>query len=568
MTSRPRNPGQQDGWRSLLIFLLIYIGLHLLLELASQITTMADGVSLWYPVAGLTIAVVLRFRLLGAAMAIIATMVSHLISNDGQFSFLSMLFYAVATAAGALLIRSALRRAGYSDPRAIPRPKMTAVLFLVCLVYSLITTAISQLALQSSAREASLNFNAILNWWLGDFVGATAILNLCFQLLFPMMEGKVRYSRDKIGPWVLCIMGYGSFSLLPWLLSTLDIAGQNYRLVFLAAIPVFYAALRRGMGETSLAIAFANFGFMLASRAVDVNSSAELQTMALMINIGGNFTSAITTNQKAMVRALRRTLDERDRLAAEREVFERRLAESQRLDALGQMAGGLAHEINNLLHPIKSFGRMAMTAADDKRQHYLVRIQECANGAQRIVADVLTFAREAKKSDVADLESVPAQSCIETAIAIAADGVPASITLTQALRLEAAHIRCDAGGMSQVLVNLVNNARDAMPNGGTIDIIGELTTLDAPHAQQVQLPAGRYVELIVRDSGEGISHELLGRVFEPFFTTKDVGRGTGLGLSVVYGMLHRWGGAIRVDSIVGTGTTFTLLIPLASQVTG
>ncbi len=568
MTRRASNPRSMQGWRSLIVFVLIYTCLHLLLEWASQITTMADGVSLWYPVAGLTLATVLRFRVLGAAITVIASMVAYFIVGDGQLNIASMFFYALVTAMGALLIRSALRRTGYADPRAVPRPKLAVAICLACLAYSLCTTGASILALQFSEREAPLNVNAMINWWLGDLVGATSIAFISFQLLLPMMEGRVQFRTGAIVPWLLRIVGYGSFSLLPWLLSTVDLVGQNFRLVFLAAIPVFFAALRRGFAETSLAIAFANFGFMLATRAVDINAAAELQTLALMINVGGFMTSAIMTNQQAMVRALRRTLDERDKLTAEREIFERRLAESQRLDALGQMAGGLAHEINNLLHPIKSFARTALTASDEKRPHYLARIQDCANGAQRIVADVLTFAREANKSDATDTQVMPAHSTIEAALVIAADALPATIRLEKSLALEDAGIRCDAGGMSQIMVNLLNNARDAMPNGGDITITGEVVALNLPQAQQYQLPPGRYVQLCVQDSGDGISSDDLRRVFEPFFTTKDIGRGTGLGLSVVYGMVHRWGGTIAVDSIVSVGTTFTMLIPLASQSAG
>jgi signal transduction histidine kinase len=565
MTAAARTAATPRSWLALLGFGLIYLAVHILLDRVSKLTTLSDGISLWFPTAGLILAAILRFRLIGVVLVIISSVTSFLLFRDRTFELAGGLAYCVLAPFGPLLIRSVMRRVGVIDPRTVPRPTMTMALIVASACFALWNVLLANFLVHSLQQQHTMSAPDAFRWWLGDFVGALSIGSFALQVLFPLMLGNKRISWRGIQIWLPRLAAYGMLSLLPWALHFVSIEGKNLQLAFLAAIPIFYAALRRGSGETSLALAFANLGFMLAAHRQTQQEAVELQALALMINILGVLTTAITTNQKVIVRALRQTLEERDQLTAKQAEYEKRLAESQRLDALGQMAGGLAHEINNLLHPIKSFARSAATAAEDKRLHYLGRIQDCADSAQRIVADVLTFARDDKVASPATPEIVDAQTALSTSLGIAANALPTNITLQTNINLEGAHIRCDVGGMSQVLVNLVNNARDAMPEGGSITITGDQITLDAGQAALNQLPDGGYVRVRVADTGEGMTAEVARRVFEPFYTTKDIGRGTGLGLSVVYGILRRWGGAALVESFVGVGATFTLLIPLASD---
>jgi signal transduction histidine kinase len=547
----------------LLRFALLYMVMHLGLDYLSQITAFDNGVSLWYPAVGLILGAVLRLRLIGATLAIATGMFGFLISKDPQFNFWQGMVFCILGPIGPLFIRTVMRRFGYIDPRAVPRPQMAIALTIASAVYALWDVGLANLLLWIFPGGQPLTLTASFQWWLGDLVGILAIGSFLFQTVFPFMLGEKQITSAGVRKWLPRIIGYGMLSLIPWALHFITVPGQNLQLVFLAAVPIFYAALRRGIGETSLAIVFANLGFMLAAHNSGINNALELQAMALMINIGGLFTAAITTNQNAMLRALHQTLLERDALTSERADFERRLSESQRLDALGRMAGGMAHEINNLLHPIKSFARSAATAPDEKRLHFLARINECADNAHRIVTDALTFARESIDNPISNLKQVDAQNAIEAAINIASGALPETIELKSRIKLGAAQMRCDVGGVSQVVVNIVNNARDAMPGGGTISITGEIVALDRERATNWQLQPGSFVCLNIKDNGYGMDESIARRIFEPFFTTKDVGRGTGLGLSVVYGMVRRWQGNIFVESSLGMGTTFTIMIPLA-----
>jgi signal transduction histidine kinase len=547
----------------LLRFALLYMVMHLGLDYLSQITAFDNGVSLWYPAVGLILGAVLRLRLIGATLAIVTGMFGFLISKDPQFNFWQGMVFCILGPIGPLFIRTVMRRFGYIDPRAVPRPQMAIALTIASAVYALWDVGLANLLLWIFPGGQPLTLTASFQWWLGDLVGILAIGSFLFQTVFPFMLGEKQITSAGVRKWLPRIIGYGMLSLIPWALHFITVPGQNLQLVFLAAVPIFYAALRRGIGETSLAIVFANLGFMLAAHNSGINNALELQAMALMINIGGLFTAAITTNQNAMLRALHQTLLERDALTSERADFERRLSESQRLDALGRMAGGMAHEINNLLHPIKSFARSAATAPDEKRLHFLARINECADNAHRIVTDALTFARESIDNPISNLKQVDAQNAIEAAINIASGALPETIELKSRIKLGAAQMRCDVGGVSQVVVNIVNNARDAMPDGGTISITGEIVALDRERATNWQLQPGSFVCLNIKDNGYGMDESIARRIFEPFFTTKDVGRGTGLGLSVVYGMVRRWQGNIFVESSLGMGTTFTIMIPLA-----
>jgi signal transduction histidine kinase len=554
-----------SGALPLLRFAVLYMMLHLGLDYLAKLTAFDNGVSLWYPAVGLILGTILRLRLIGAALAIFTGLVSFLLSTNPQFNFWQGITFCIVGPIGPLLIRAVMRRTGYIDPRAVPRPQMALALTAAAASYALWNVMLANGLMWIAPGNKTLSLANSFQWLLGDLVGIMAIGSFTFQILFPLMLGEKKISIQGFVAWLPRIIGYGMLSLIPWALGFIAVPGQNIQLAFLAAVPIFYAALRRGMGETSLALVFANLGFMLAAHKTGINNALELQALALMINIGGAYTASITTNQNAMLRALHQTLIERDALTTERADFERRLAESQRLDALGRMAGGMAHEINNLLHPIKSFARSALHAPQDKRIHYLTRINECADNAHRIVSDALTFARESIDNPLTEIKTVDAQKAVEASINIAAGGLPDTVKLKSQIQLGSALLRCDVGGISQVVVNIVNNARDAMPKGGVISIVGDVVKLDRDQATHWQLEAGSFVSLEIKDSGAGMDESIARRIFEPFFTTKDVGRGTGLGLSVVYGMVRRWQGNVIVESSIGVGTTFTILIPLAKH---
>ena len=246
---------------------------------------------------------------------------------------------------------------------------------------------------------------------------------------------------------------------------------------------------------------------------------------------------------------LRQEIEERER--AERALHEReeQLRRSQKLEAIGTLAGGVAHDFNNLLSVISGFTEMAIAQAQDGEPviEELLQVVGASKRAALLTRQLLAFGRkQVLQPRVLDLAEVVGG--VEPMLRrLIGEHIVINTTATRPL----APVYADPGQLEQVIVNLVVNARDAMPTGGTLSIACE-NGRDAERATVV---------LIVRDTGMGMSAETRSRVFEPFFTTKDPGKGTGLGLATVYGIVTQSGGRIEIDSAVGVGTTFTITLP-------
>jgi two-component system cell cycle sensor histidine kinase/response regulator CckA len=244
-----------------------------------------------------------------------------------------------------------------------------------------------------------------------------------------------------------------------------------------------------------------------------------------------------------------------------RRALETRLHQSERLDAIGQLAGGVAHDFNNILLVIRGYSSVLRSSLDDSQ--HIADVDEIVSAADRaaeLTRHLLAFGRrqvmQPRLVSVADtvrgLESLLRHSVrenVELNIALA-DGLPA--------------VLADSGQLEQVLLNLVMNARDAMAAGGVVELsVGSAELTGAEEGISPPLAHGRYVVLAVADTGSGIAEDVLPHVFEPFFTTKGDGVGTGLGLSTVYGIVVQSGGGIDVRSPAGRGTTFTVYLPVA-----
>jgi two-component system cell cycle sensor histidine kinase/response regulator CckA len=239
----------------------------------------------------------------------------------------------------------------------------------------------------------------------------------------------------------------------------------------------------------------------------------------------------------------------------ERTHLEAQLRQSQKMEALGQLAGGVAHDVNNLLTVINGW----CEALQDVPREAVSEIAGAAAQAARLTSQLLAFSRKAVVAPtVVDLNRVVADTDRMLQRVLGED-----VALEEDFAPEPVPVRVDPGQMSQVLINLAVNARDAMPRGGRLQIGTRTRALDADAAAVWQVEAGPYVQLTVRDTGGGIPADVLPHVFEPFFTTKATGRGTGLGLATVHGIVRQAGGAISVESEPGRGTTFTVLLPAA-----
>ena len=240
------------------------------------------------------------------------------------------------------------------------------------------------------------------------------------------------------------------------------------------------------------------------------------------------------------------------------------LLQSQKMEALGQLSGGVAHEINNLLQPMLALSDLGQDIADKdpaKVRKYFEVIASSGRKARDVVRQVLTFARR----DAPQLAPYPIADLVGDALHLLHSGLPPGIHLTPTLACGDAHAVVNPTQVSQVVLNLVTNAADAMDGEGEVALALTEVDLDQVTAAQLTLAPCRWIRLSVTDKGCGMDAYTLSRIFEPFFTTKLAGRGTGLGLSVVYSIVAGWGGALKVDSEVDKGTNAMVYIPLATD---
>jgi len=238
------------------------------------------------------------------------------------------------------------------------------------------------------------------------------------------------------------------------------------------------------------------------------------------------------------------------------------LFQSQKMEALGQLSGGVAHEINNLLQPVLALSELGQDIVDkdpEKVRKYFEVISSSGRKARDIVRQVLTFARR----DAPQLAPYPIAALVADALSLLQSGLPPGIKLEQQIESGGAQAIVNPTQVSQVVLNLVKNAADAMGGDGIVAVHLTLADLDASAAAALTLAPGRWIKLQVRDNGCGMDAYTLTRVFEPFFTTKLAGRGTGLGLSVVYSIVTGWGGVLKLESEVDQGTTAMVYIPAA-----
>jgi len=262
---------------------------------------------------------------------------------------------------------------------------------------------------------------------------------------------------------------------------------------------------------------------------------------------------------------------ERLRAATDEERLRRRLRQSQGLESLGQLVGGVAHDFNNLLGIISGYAEFAAEqmkplAAEDARLQPLLedieQVQAAAQQAIRVTRQLLTFA----KSKTANREVLDLNQLVRGSGELLRRSLGERIELVIEARDDLWPVEADRGQLEQVLVNLAVNARDAMPDGGRLTITAGNAEVDTEYAgRRPGLKPGRYARLAVADNGTGMDAATIERVFEPFFSTKPRGRGTGLGLATVYGIVSGLDGAIDIYSTPGLGTTMNVLLPATGQ---
>jgi two-component system, cell cycle sensor histidine kinase and response regulator CckA len=245
----------------------------------------------------------------------------------------------------------------------------------------------------------------------------------------------------------------------------------------------------------------------------------------------------------------------------DRRALEDQFRQAQKMEAVGRLAGGVAHDFNNLLMVISGYAEVILTQVDTANALYEKgrAIQLAADRATTLTRQLLAFSRK----QLLELKVVDVNAIVQDMERLLRPLIGENIELVTVLSPEPAHTRADAGQLEQVIMNLVVNAKDAMPAGGRLTLRTDNILVDQNHRRgQHFIRPGHYVTLHVSDTGMGMDRETQSRIFEPFFTTKEKGKGTGLGLSTVYGIVKQSGGYVMVQSELGRGTTFQIYLPL------
>jgi signal transduction histidine kinase len=398
------------------------------------------------------------------------------------------------------------------------------------------------------SREA-MTYQWLL-WWMRDWLGVTVMVPLIFAWV---------YGRDVKWTWR---RGAEGVALLLVLLVSLQMmfglagmfARRNLPIGFLFFPIIGWAGLRFGArGATTVTAIVAASAIAVAGLRLGpfVNYPVEfVQTLLFAFLSLGSLSGLL----------LAAIMTEREDAMARRLQLEEQLRHAQKMEAVGRLAGGIAHDFNNLLTAIIGYTEIVLYSLDpkDQRRADAEEIERAAMRAADLTRQMLALSRrQVLQPKVIDLNTALAKVEPMLRRIIGED-----IAMTVNARAAHPFVRVDPGQVEQVVMNLVVNARDAMPKGGRLIVETSDATLDtAAVTDMPDAPPGEYVMLTVADTGTGMTPEVRARIFEPYFTTKEVGKGTGLGLSTAYGIISQSDGHIALSSEPGLGTTFRIYLP-------
>lgn len=248
---------------------------------------------------------------------------------------------------------------------------------------------------------------------------------------------------------------------------------------------------------------------------------------------------------------------------AEKKLLEEQLQQAHKMEALGTLAGGIAHDFNNILSAILGFGGLAVgivkKKGDSELEEFLNEILTAGNRAADLVKQILAFSRQNKQQ----LQPLAIEPIVKEAVKLLRSAISSSITINISLQDDVGEVVADPTQIHQIIMNLCTNSCHAMlPVGGALDISIQKMSIETKKAVKLNVQPGEFVCLAVSDTGSGISDEIMARMFDPFFTTKEIGRGTGLGLSVVHSIIKDLEGEIEVESKQDVGTVFRIYLPI------
>lgn len=303
---------------------------------------------------------------------------------------------------------------------------------------------------------------------------------------------------------------------------------------------------------------------VLSGEAADNVEATFISKDGRPVHVEGNVNARCAGGKAIATQGIFRDVTERKRAEAERARLEAQLLHVQKMEAIGTLTGGIAHEFNNIMTVVIGYSEFLQEGmeSDNPLRTYVNLIQASAIRATHLTQSLLAYSRK----QAINPKPVKLSEAVRNVGRLLARLIGENIQLEIGTTDDEISIMADAGQMEQVLINLATNARDAMPNGGALTIRTARTMLDDSFVKtHAYVKPGHYAELSVKDTGIGMDDKTKQRIFEPFFTTKEMGKGTGLGLAMVYGIIKQHGGYIDVFSEPGKGTTFKIYLPLIAS---
>jgi len=387
-------------------------------------------------------------------------------------------------------------------------------------------------------------------WFLRDWLGVMVTAPLIYSWAYGRA---IEWSWRRVGEAVALFLTLFAGSQLMFGLWGI-FATRDVPIAFIFFPIVGWAGLRFGArGSTTIVAMLSAFAIAIAGMGIGPFSAFPVEFTQFLLfaflalgSLSGLLLAAI--------------MAERDDALTRRLILEEQLRHSQKMEAVGRLAGGIAHDFNNLLTAIIGYTEIVLTSLDptDDRRADAEEIGRAAMRAADLTRQMLAFSRR----QVLQLKVIDLNTALGKVEPMLRRVIGEDISMTVTGKATNAFVRVDPGQVEQVVMNLVVNARDAMPKGGRLTVetadavLDDVALADSPDARP-----GAYVMLSVSDTGTGMSTEVRARIFEPYFTTKDVGKGTGLGLSTAYGIVRQSDGHISVSSEQGLGTTFRIYLP-------
>jgi signal transduction histidine kinase/ActR/RegA family two-component response regulator len=534
-----------SGWtRDLLLNVAVAAGYWVTGELTLLPSTPAGHVTPMWPAAGVAVAAVL----LGGQRLLPGIAVGALLTQLPRMPIWAAMIIVAGTVFEVMIDVKLLRRFGFDE--RLERVRDALLLGVVVAPAGAFVSAVfgaSATLLAGAYAATSLPYSLVL-WWLRNWLGVQIVVAL---VLTWMRSRPIDWTWKRAGEaagLVLVLLVavqllFGLWAVVP---------GQDVPMAFLFFPLIGYAGLRFGpAGAATLVALVAAFSLPVVAMGLGPFTSFPLAFTLFLL-----FTFLMLGSLSGQTLAA--VMAEREDAMQRRIALEEQLRHSQKMEAVGRLAGGIAHDFNNLLTAIIGYSEIVMVSFDpqDPRRADAEEIKRAAERAAELTRQMLAFSRK----QIMQPKVVDLNIALQKVEPMLRRVIGEDIVMTIAPKAARPSVRVDPGQIEQVIMNLVVNARDAMPKGGRLTVETGDATLDAA-AIPPQARAGEFVMLAVSDTGTGMSADVRARIFEPYFTTKDIGKGTGLGLSTAYGIVQQSDGHIHVFSEPGQGTTFRIYLP-------